>query len=76
MQEENVEPIFLAGIHAAMGEHDAAFALLEQEVREAKILMPLINVDPWLSPLRSDPRFDALLHRLNFPAGRVADEHL
>jgi TolB-like protein/DNA-binding winged helix-turn-helix (wHTH) protein/Tfp pilus assembly protein PilF len=67
MQEESVEPLFLAGVHAALGEHDEAFAMLDQEIRERKILMPLINVEPWLDPLRPDPRFQELLRRLNLP---------
>ena len=67
MQQENVEPLFLAGIHAALGEHDQAFALLDREIHERKILMPLINVEPWLDPLRPDPRFQELLRRLNLP---------
>lgn len=73
MQEEMVEPLFLAGVHAALGERDEAFALLDQEVRERKILMPLINVQPWLDPLRPDPRFDVLLHRLNLPSAGAVD---
>ena len=67
MQQESVEPLFLAGIHAALGERDEAFALLDQEIRERKILMPLMNVEPWLDPLRPDPRFQELLRRMNFP---------
>jgi len=71
MQEQSVEPLFLAGIHAALGERDEAFALLDQEVREFKVLMPLINVDPWLDPLRPDPRFQSLLRRLNLAGSAV-----
>ena len=59
--------LFLAGVHAELNEREPAFAMLEQEIREGKILMPLINVHPWLDPLRTDPRFDQLLHRMSLP---------
>jgi Tfp pilus assembly protein PilF len=54
----------LALVHAALGENDAAFEWLEKgyERREESVLS--LKVDPKIDPLRSDPRFSALLKRI------------
>jgi tetratricopeptide (TPR) repeat protein len=57
-----------AQIHAQLGDRDQAFAALERgwQIKDGGLLA--VRVDPWLDPLRSDPRFAALLKRMNFPA--------
>jgi len=54
----------LALVHAALGENDFAFECLEKgyERREESVLS--LKVDPKVDPLRSDPRFTALLKRI------------
>ena len=54
-------------IYAAMQEKDEAFRWLENAYRERSAWMVYLNVDPRLDSLRSDPRFDDLLRRMNFP---------
>ena len=58
----------VAFIHAGLGEKDQAFEWLEKayEVRDKG--MSSLKVDPTLDPLRSDPRFQDLLRRMNFPS--------
>lgn len=51
----------LANIYAKLGEKDKAFAQLELALRDKGYATPTLWVDPALDPLRSDPRFDALL---------------
>jgi len=58
---------WLAITYAALGEKDLAFAALEQAYKEHDWFLPRIKVDPYMDPLRDDPRFAAILKRLNFP---------
>lgn len=60
-------PLYLvASIYTALGEKEQAFATLTQSValREEGIIW--LKVDPQLDPLRSDPRFAALLKSVGF----------
>ena len=54
----------LALVYAALGENDSAFECLEQsyELHEEALLS--LKVDPKVDPLRSDPRFLALLKKI------------
>ena len=53
--------------YIALGQMDRAFEWLEKAFRERDWLMTYIGVDPAMDPLRSDPRFQSLLRRMNFP---------
>jgi TolB-like protein/DNA-binding winged helix-turn-helix (wHTH) protein len=53
--------------HIALGEHEQAFAWLEKAVEDRSPNLPWLKVDPRVDPLRSDPRFQDLLRRMNFP---------
>ena len=57
----------VALIYAAMQEKDEAFRWLETAYRERSVWMVYLNVDPRLDSLRSDPRFQDLMRRMNFP---------
>jgi TolB-like protein/DNA-binding winged helix-turn-helix (wHTH) protein/Tfp pilus assembly protein PilF len=54
-------------IYAALGEKDKAFEWLEKAYEERSIALggEDIRVDPTYDPLRSDPRFQDLLRRMN-----------
>lgn len=54
-------------IYSALGDKDSAIAELEASVSEHDYLLPRINVEPFLDPLRGDPRFAAIVRRLGFP---------
>jgi tetratricopeptide (TPR) repeat protein len=62
-----VSPYDIALIYAGLGEKDQALAWLERAFAERCTWMPLLRVDPELDNLRSDPRFQDLLRRMNFP---------
>lgn len=66
-KETNTDPMFLAGVHAALGEKDHALKLLDQAYAERSVFLPAANVYPWLDSLRSDARFSAFLRRMNLP---------
>ncbi len=54
-----------AVIHLALGEKDQALDWLEKAARDHDgLYINLIKVDPYLDPLRGDPRFEALVSRI------------
>jgi tetratricopeptide (TPR) repeat protein len=53
--------------YAALGEKDKALDWLEKGYEEHAPGMALTKVDPHYDSLRSDPRFQDLLRRMNFP---------
>lgn len=56
-----------AGVYAQSGDRDRAFTELENAIRSKDPGLQTLKVDPWIDPIRSDPRYGALLKRLNFP---------
>ena len=58
----------IALVHLGLGEKEAALRLLEKGEEERGVEMMNIGVDRRWAPLHSDPRFVALLKRLNLPA--------
>jgi len=62
--EFHAAPFDLALIHAALGERDAAFALLDRAREQGNV--EFLKVDPMLDPLRNDPRYFALLKKAGF----------
>ncbi len=59
-----VAPSLPAMIHAALGEHDRAFELLDRAFEERDTFLMKLAYAPFFEPLRSDPRFDALVGRI------------
>jgi cytochrome c-type biogenesis protein CcmH/NrfG len=60
-----VPAIYLAGIYTALAEKDSAFQWLDKAVEEHDDRLIYLGVDPIADPLRSDPRFRALMKRLH-----------
>jgi tetratricopeptide (TPR) repeat protein len=60
-----VPPYDLAVIHAGLGERDRAFARLEEAVTTNDPESMILPVDPRLAGLRGDPRFAAVLLRMD-----------
>ncbi len=54
-------------IHAQRGEIDLAFAALDRAWTVRDPGLTALRCDPFLDPLRGDPRYKALEKRLNFP---------
>jgi tetratricopeptide (TPR) repeat protein len=57
----------IATLYAASGADDKALALLERGYAQHDISLLALKVDPRLDNLRSSPRFQHLLRRMNFP---------
>ena len=56
---------YIARIHAALGDQDEAFRWLEIAYSEHAPRLIFLKVDPAWDLLRSDPRFEDLLRRMN-----------
>ena len=56
--------VALAEIYALTGESDRALELLDRSLRTPNgVTVPVLRLDPIWDPLRSDPRFQALIER-------------
>jgi len=55
----------LAEIHAALGDKDKAFSWLEKAYEQHDSFLVRLKVEPALDALRSDKRFEELLHRMS-----------
>jgi hypothetical protein len=56
-----------AQIYAQAGDAGRAFAELGNAVEAKDPGLQLLKTDPFMDPVRGDPRYGALLRRLNFP---------
>lgn len=65
-------PSVRAGIHAALGEHDAALGLLERAWQERDVRMTFLRFETerWRA-LHGEPRFQALVAAMNFDGERA-----
>lgn len=62
-----VDGYHFATIHLALGDHERALDALEEAFDENSTSMGFLRMDPAFDPLRSEPRFQELLRRMNFP---------
>ena len=58
---------FIATLYAETGENEKALDLLERAYAKHDSELLQLKVDPRMDNLRSNPRFEALLRRMNFP---------
>jgi len=57
----------VAWVYAGLGQKDQAFHWLEKAYQEREYGLAMLKLIPPYDPLRDDPRFQALLRRMNFP---------
>jgi TolB-like protein/Tfp pilus assembly protein PilF len=62
-----VSGFFFAEAYTSLGQHDQAITWLERAYEEHDQWMVFANSYPGLDRLRSEPRFQALMRRMNFP---------
>src|SRR5439155_12988997 len=55
----------VAEAYVGLGDKDRAFHWLAKAIEERDTDVKLLNVDPLFDPIRTDPRFRDLLHRVN-----------
>jgi TolB-like protein/lipoprotein NlpI len=67
-REQNYAPAYyIAAIHLSLGDKNAAIDWLQKAYDERDSFLPWLRGDPPFDPLRSDPRFQHLMERINFP---------
>jgi tetratricopeptide (TPR) repeat protein len=64
-QQKYETPDCAALVHLGLRDSDQTFACLDKCLEDRSEGMCKIKVDPVLDPLRTDPRFDALVQRMN-----------
>jgi serine/threonine protein kinase/tetratricopeptide (TPR) repeat protein len=60
-------PYFVATFFAELGEKDKAFAMLNEAIETKDQHTGQMKVDPYMNPLRDDPRFQTALKQAGFP---------
>jgi TolB-like protein/Tfp pilus assembly protein PilF len=63
--EQYLSPSDIALIYSALGDHHEALALMERAYERRDASLVWSKVAPEADPLRGDPRFQDLLHRMN-----------
>ena len=63
----HIDPLAFVGIYAQLGDLDEAFRWLEGGFRERSMGMTYLKIAPFIAPLRSDPRYEDMVRRMNFP---------
>jgi hypothetical protein len=66
-KREYVSQYVLSKLHLALSDREQALRLLQNAFEARDPRMIYIKVAPDLDPLRSEPRFQELLRRMNFP---------
>jgi TolB-like protein/Tfp pilus assembly protein PilF len=60
-------PYFVATFFAELGENDRAFALINEAIETKDQHTSQMKIDPFMDPLREDPRFQEVLRKAGFP---------
>ena len=66
-EKRYVPSLYFAGVYLGLGERDKAMAALEKAYDQKTDRLIYLGVDPVADPLRTDPRFRNLLHRIGLP---------
>ena len=71
--ERRRQKAYVGGTHLALvclglGEHEQALSWLQVAADERDGMMTFLPTSSMFDPIRADPRFQALLRRMNFPA--------
>ena len=67
MARRFVCPYEIGTIYLWLGENDESFRWLQKAYDERSICISSMKFDPRLDPIRSDPRYESLIHQVGFP---------
>jgi serine/threonine-protein kinase len=62
-----ISPLDVATLYAGLGDKEQALTWLEKAYDERSFNLVSIKVEPFLDSLRAEPRFQALVKKMNFP---------
>ena len=65
-ENSNPNPYYLSAVYVSMGNFDDAMKQLEKGYESRVIHMMHLKVNPLFDPIRKDPRFIALMKKMNF----------
>jgi len=66
-----LSPFWISLVHLGLGENDKALDCIETGYRERAAYMNMIHIYPHFDPLRSHPRFQDIVRKMNLPSARV-----
>jgi TolB-like protein/DNA-binding winged helix-turn-helix (wHTH) protein/Tfp pilus assembly protein PilF len=66
-KKQYVSPFYVAIVYLGLGKNDLAMNWLEKAYADRSNGLVFLKVEPELDPLRSQPSFISLQHKLNFP---------
>ena len=66
LEEPDQSSYHLAAVYIQLGDYNEAFKRLEKAYEMRDLWMYCVKVDPTFDPIRNDPRFKALLKKMNF----------
>ena len=66
-QKWYVPPVQIAFVYLSVGEKEKAFDMLEKAYEQRSWELVFMRTEPWLDELHTDPRFEEVMSRLNFP---------
>lgn len=69
--EEYVSPGELPILYAALGDRDRAFATLERAYEARDLQLQYLTIEPGFDPIRDDPRFAEIVHRVGLPRSKT-----
>ncbi len=65
--KQYVPPYHFAILYTALGDNEQAFQWLEKSFQDRGQEMTRLKIDPFLDPLRDDPRLRELMRKVGFP---------
>ena len=66
-RERFVDGLPFVVLHIGLGDHEAALGALERAYEERSARLVYLRVEHLFDPLRDEPRFRAIISRMNFP---------
>lgn len=66
-KQQYVSPYFIAAVYAGLSENEKALEVLESAYEVRTSWLCYVRAQPEFDSLRSEPRFQDLLRKMNFP---------